>query len=387
MRLEDLLDAELLGEMIEGGYIRSQTHPSLPLRIFNYSEKTQYERMWNHVTHTCRGLIVHRDTSAIVARPFPKFFNYGEPAAEGIAASGPVCVTDKLDGSLGVLYSVGDSTFAVATRGSFTSVQAVHATQVWERRYQPQWTPDLGLTYLVEIIYPDNRIVVDYGHMDDIVLLAVVDTETGRTLPYAAHGWPGPVVDRFAYESLADALAAEPRAGAEGLVVHFLESDQRLKIKQDDYVLLHRMITGFTARRLWDRCAVHATLAAHPDTPMKRVAQGLKLSVEEAQRIVDAGPNWVNAIREVAPEEFLDWIDSTIADLTDQAQAVQHIAEGEALGLQDLPRREAAQIIAGHPYRGLIFAALDGKPITAQAWAAVYPDHEVPFRNRTEDAA
>ena len=32
-------------------------------------------------------------------------------------------------------------------------------------------------------------------------------------------------------------------------------------------------------------------------------------------------------------------------------------------------------------------AALDGKPITAQAWAAIYPAHEKPFWTRGEDAA
>ena len=386
MRLEDLLDADLLGQMLDEGYVKTQTHPTLPLRIFNYSEKAQYERVWNHVTHTCRGLIVHQETAEVVARPFPKFFNHGEPAAEGMDTSGPVCVTDKLDGSLGILYPTSDGRHAIATRGSFTSEQALHATRAWESRYR-WWTPDPGLTYLFEIIYPGNRIVIDYDDLDDLVLLAVIETESGRTQQYGRYGWTGPVVRRFSYETLAEALAAEPREGAEGLVVHFTHTDQRLKIKQADYVMLHRIITGFSARRLWERCAVHATLAAHPDMAMKQVAQSLKLSVDEAAGIAAAGPGWLEEIRAVAPEEFLDWIDDTISNLTEQAEEVQGIAEGEALSLRDLPRREAAQEISDHPYRGLIFAVLDGKPITAQAWAAVYPDHERPFFSRTEDAA
>jgi RNA ligase len=239
-----------------------------------------------------------------------------------------------------------------------------------------------------EIVYPNNRIVVDYSDMDDLVLLGIVLTRTGGSLSAAAAAvaWPGPVTETFPHTTLADALAAPPRPGREGLVVHF-DDDRRVKIKQDDYVMLHRIITGFTARRLWERCAVHAVLAAHPDTTVKRLGQSLRMDAKEVQGIVDAGPDWLDEIRKVAPEEFLDWIDSTVDRLTDEATDIEAMAAGEAFGLADLPRRDAAATVADHPYRGLIFAALDGKPITTQAWAAVYPEHEKPFWTRGEDAA
>jgi RNA ligase len=163
--------------------------------------------------------------------------------------------------------------------------------------------------------------------------------------------------------------------------------DRRVKIKQDDYVQLHRIITGFTARRLWERCAVHAVLAAHPDTTVKRLGQSLRMDLKDVQGIVDAGPDWLDEIRKVAPEEFLEWIDSTVDRLTDEATDIEAMAAGEAFGLADLPRRDAAAAIADHPFRGMVFAALDGKPITAQAWAVVYPEHEKPFWTRGEDAA
>lgn len=37
----DLFDQELLGEMVAGGYVRTQQHPTLPLSILNYTEKAQ----------------------------------------------------------------------------------------------------------------------------------------------------------------------------------------------------------------------------------------------------------------------------------------------------------------------------------------------------------
>jgi RNA ligase len=383
----DLFDQDLLGEMIAGGYVRVQQHPTLPLSILNYTEKAQYERVWNPVTRTCRGLIIQQDTGVVVARAFPKFFNHNEPMAEGLDMTGPVAVTDKLDGSLGVLYPVPGG-HAIATRGAFTSEQAQHANHVWKNRYAFRWHPCPGFTYLFEIVYPENRIVVDYGAMDDLVLLGSVYIERGQSYgPDTLHGWPGPVAETFPYESLTEALSAPPRPGREGLVVHFLDSDQRVKIKQDDYIQLHRIITGFNARHLWKRCAVHAVLAAHPDTTVKRLGQSLRMDVSEVQGIVDAGPDWLETVRQVAPEEFLDWIDYTVNRLQDEARDIEDMAQGEAFGLAELPRRDTAAALADHPNRGIVFAALDGKPITAQAWAAVYPEHEKPFWTRGEDAA
>ena len=129
--LDDLFDLEDLAQAIDGGYVRVQSHPDLPLRILNYTEKATYERVWNPVTLTCRGLIVN-DSGKVVARPFRKFFNYGEPSAPALDLDAEVVVTDKCDGSLGILYPLGDGRYGVATRGSFTSVQAQHATKVWQ---------------------------------------------------------------------------------------------------------------------------------------------------------------------------------------------------------------------------------------------------------------
>lgn len=67
---------------------------------------------------------------------------------------------------------------AIATRGSFTSEQAGHATAVLHTCY-PRFEPPEGLTVLFEIVYPGNRIIVDYCDTDDLVLLGAVDTATG----------------------------------------------------------------------------------------------------------------------------------------------------------------------------------------------------------------
>lgn len=171
------MDGILLQERLREGYVRRQVHPSLPYYILNYSEKAQYERQWDEVTQQCRGLIVHTETSEVIARPFSKFFNYGEHPEGTFDPRARVEVTDKMDGSLGILIQ---SSWEIATRGSFTSQQAVWATQ-WFREYANRDFFNPAYTYLFEIIVKWNRIVVEYD-WEGLILIAILETATGHDI-------------------------------------------------------------------------------------------------------------------------------------------------------------------------------------------------------------
>ena len=77
MLVENLLDIDKLNEQVAGGYISIRKHPSLPLKIYNYTSKATFEGRWNLETILCRGLIVD-DKGVIVSRCIPKFFNLGQ---------------------------------------------------------------------------------------------------------------------------------------------------------------------------------------------------------------------------------------------------------------------------------------------------------------------
>ena len=68
---------DILQDYIDKGLVVKQDHPSLPLSIYNYSRTCQYEGKWDHVTMTCRGLILDNKGN-VVAKGFPKFFNMEE---------------------------------------------------------------------------------------------------------------------------------------------------------------------------------------------------------------------------------------------------------------------------------------------------------------------
>ncbi|MFC4057340.1 RNA ligase [Planomonospora corallina] len=341
--LSDLFDPALLRTAIERGLVREQAHPELPLRILNYTDKAQAEQAWDEATLTCRGLVVD-DGGRVAARPFRKFFNHGDPNAGPLDLSAKVTVLDKLDGSLGIAYPVPGG-FALATRGSFTSEQARHGTELLRTRHAG-FVPPEGVTALFEIVCPGTRNVCDYGETDDLFLLGGVRVADGTVLaPAEIPGWEGPVAASFDLPTLADALAAPPRPGAEGLVVRLTDSGRMLKIKQADYLALHRVLSGLNARVVWERLGAGRTVAG--------ICEGL-------------------------PDEFHGWVRDLAERLRAEAERIEEGARREhGRILAGLPegwgRSEYARAAAASPFRQWLFPLLDGRDPRPGIWRSLRP--------------
>lgn len=282
------------------------------LRILNYSDAAMYTPgAWeSQAVRTCRGIIVD-DAWRVVARPWAKFFNHGQAEAGELDLTAPVEVTDKMDGSLGIIHLTLDGTPRVASRGSFESDQAIHATAVLHARY-----PDLAsladVTPLVEIVYPENRIVCDYGDLDDLVLLGAVVIETGDYIgpDEAARivGWSGPRTQVFEYATLRDALAADPRHGMEGLCVRRLDQNHIVKIKQAEYVRLHKIVTGLSERSVWEHMSdgkpLEDMLAELPDELHQWTREVWDGLTHEAAEIVGRAHMTHSFIVDTMPEDW-----------------------------------------------------------------------------------
>lgn len=361
IQLDQLMDLDLLDTMLEQGFVRKQDHPSLPLEIYNYTEAATFDRVWNEVTLQCRGLIVDEGLQ-VIARPFSKFFNWGEESgtfALETYRNASVTVTDKLDGSLGILYPEGEG-WAVATRGSFASPQALHATGRLQEYLALGWTPPEGYTLLFEIIYPENRIVCNYYGLDDLVLLGTRSIAYGYTTgPQTVEDWPGPRAEVFKYRTFQQALDAQHRKGAEGLVVHFHDNDKRIKLKQPDYVLLHRIVTGLNERAVWE-------------------AMKNGTSLEEIQRPL--------------PEEFHPWVKTTYEWIQANWYDIYWLAQNTFKSLSPLPgveqtRKDFALKAVKHAFPGLLFKLYDCKDIGDDIWKLVKPEYSKGPWSKGEDVA
>lgn len=262
---------EALEAAVAAGDVTKRPHERLPLHIYNYSPEVQFGKKWNDVTLNCRGLILDHNYN-IVARPWKKFFNLGEVNL-GFQLTDPVEVMDKADGSLGILFpevvdtpEFFDVHYHVATRGSFHSEQAERATKIFRSKYD-QLDPTPGFTMLFEIIYPSNRIVLDYGDMEDLVLLGAVENSTGyyhgpeqaryywtargTGWPKDSVGWPGPVVETYPFADITTALGHMGRKNKEGYVVR--RNNFLVKVKEPDYLDLHRLVTNCSPKTIWEQ--------------------------------------------------------------------------------------------------------------------------------------
>lgn len=368
MHLYDLIDPTEFGWLTANGYVREVEHPTEPLALANYTDRAMvkpelFEQL-ESLSH-CRGLIWNTTNGEIVARPFPKFWNHGQPQAAKIPLDAEVDVLDKVDGSLGILYRRPNAGgYAIATRGSFTSDQALHATELFDREYS-DFVPADDDTILFEIVYPENRIVLDYGDADMLVLLGSVELETGfvnnTRVTANFHGWTGPRADHFHFPTFADALAAPPRENAEGYVIRQHGTDKMVKIKQEDYLILHRARFGLSTRRVYEAILAGAT---------------------------------IGDILEPLPDEFHAWTRAVYAeiqnnfkrryrDLVDQYQNTMSYAfksgivgldEDEGWHVDREKRGALARLFQEHDDDAwAAFAQLDGKDITKRIWRDLQP--------------
>jgi RNA ligase len=160
-----------LNKYVNEGRIERNPHPTLPISIYNYSRETQFKNDWDEVTLFMRGTIID-DKGYVVASAFPKFFNYEEVADRVPVKGDYVYVQEKVDGSLGILFHY-ENEWHLATKGSFTSEQAKKGMEILKEKYKFFDRVFMThVTYIVEIIYPSNVIVVDYNGEEKIVFLS-----------------------------------------------------------------------------------------------------------------------------------------------------------------------------------------------------------------------
>jgi T4 RnlA family RNA ligase len=341
------MNKDKLDKLVEEGWLISQVHPSLDLTIYNYSQKTQYERMWNEETLSCRGLVL--DSSGnIVARPFKKFFNLSE--VEGEIPDLPFEVFEKMDGSLGIFFWYnGNPIFA--SRGSFTSDQSKVGWGILkEMDYE---NLKKRVTYLFEIIYPENRIVVDYGDTEKLVLLGAVETFTGEEIPYSSIGENlerFELVRKWSNKKSISELAKENDLVREGYVLKF-SNGFRVKVKFEEYCRLHKIITNVSNIDIWEK-----------------LKDGLPL----------------NEILDKVPDEFYGWVKNTENRLREEFQNILSDSEKTLYSIKkklgDSERKVYAEEIKKEINSGILFNLLDGRNPDQSIWKLVRPKWSKPFK-------
>lgn len=347
---------------IEKKLVSEGKHPEDEnVRIFNYTQTCQFSQAWDDVTRQCRGLIMNVATGEVLARPFPKFFNYQEHVQKGwLLPSGRTIISEKLDGSLGILYTL-NGTERIATRGSFVSDQAVWATKWWQENVAKPLVTVPNRTHLFEIIYPENRIVVSYDY-SGLVHLCSLENETGEQYE---EKWFEPIrTARLIEATNLEELAAMDEPNSEGFVVYYPSDNTRMKIKFPEYVRLHKIVTGISEIGIWeflrDGKYMNELLEKVPDEFFKWV-----------EDVKDRLQSAFDGIEVRSKEEFERVLDNfrepgdTMEILRTDTHARGHVA------------RKIQEIMK---YPGIGFAMLDGKDYSPQIWKMVRPHGAKSFK-------
>jgi RNA ligase len=292
----------------------------------------------------------------VVARPFKKFFNF-EDVYHKVDISDKKSsyeIFDKLDGSLGMLFNYkGEWVFS--SRGSFDSEQSKEGFR-FLKNYDYK-SLDTDYTYMFEIIYPNNRIVIDYGGEEDIILLGAIHTESGEEMTY------NKIVNNSAgfnvvnkNNDLVGMTLSELKDldidDKEGYVVKI--GDVRVKVKFKNYFQRHSIITDVSSYDIWENILSNR-------------------SVSDMVKEIDI------------PDEFYDWmqkVEDNILMECDNIVSLHQDIYDKIKGIDDRKDFAEAVLRIKNPQinKGYLFSLRDGVDIRNKVLKTIKPEYELPFK-------
>jgi RNA ligase len=245
--LDLVLNRKVLDRHLGSGIVRATPHERGGLIVYNYSGLCERRRSWDGVTCVTRGLV--RDNKGfVIARPFQKFFGWGQKTTSALRAvrwTDEWYALEKLDGTM-LTASNYHGQLLVATRGSFDAWQIARALAIWPDGL----VPPAGVTWVIEYVSPDNQIVVKYD-CDELDALGVINNwdgadDFGSLEQLWSAGFSRPT--RYVADSPDQLLGLCADDGsAEGFVAVWPRKGRpsgRLKVKHPAYIEAHQARLG-----------------------------------------------------------------------------------------------------------------------------------------------
>ena len=358
MKILEKVDWNVLNTYVDNSLIIANKHPDYDIWILNYSVKVQSKKFWDEYTMSCRGLVIDAEGN-ILARPFVKFKNYEEYDPSEIDMSKKFEIFEKMDGSLIIVfYYAPRMEWIVASRGSFISEQCLEAQKMIGKDIFNEL--DNECTYLFEVLYPENRIVVDYGDRRELVLLAKIVTSSGfeysnETL-VEDYGKYFSIVKKYDIKNIKNFkdLQKLEEENREGFVVRFVDGF-RVKVKFAEYCRLHVILTNVSNLTVWE----HLMNNYDFDTLLDRV-----------------------------PDEFYDWLKRTTKRLQIDFNEIERQALKEFVRIYYvngiIDRRTFAAEALKTEHRSILFKLYDKRNYDDIIWKMVRPTYSKPFKDGFE---
>lgn len=244
--------------------------------IAKYTKQTTFACDWDDTTMHCRGIVYYEPTGECIALPFAKFFNHLENPlkathlpSDGISRAE---ILEKKDGSMGMIFMDHENQLRVSTPGSLESDQAMWA-QSWLREHESyneirRMFLNCDVRAIIgEIIYKGSQVVVNYDYETEagIHIIAAQLNKNGKW-QYANHDELTSLAKSINFEccdiyNFSDFKDLKKHLSEvsdfEGFVLHWPDSGFRLKMKADEYIRLHRIVTNIHPNRIEEAILCH----------------------------------------------------------------------------------------------------------------------------------
>lgn len=249
-------------------------------RVYDHKVSLNYDQIEaredDPMAIQCRGLILRPaepvrgsietnralGETIVLARPFDRFFNYGQSSAAEVDFNHPATAFyEKMDGTLCIVYyddikhewhvatrAVPEADLPVDGFGDYTFRSLFEkALKETTGKDFHKWSSEhlfRDTTYMFELTTPLNRIVVDYGGYG-VTLLGARKTRSGKELnpAFVQAQVRTPTAERYRFSSVSDLVSFVSKRDPtkhEGIVVCD-HKFRRVKVKNAGYLALNKV--------------------------------------------------------------------------------------------------------------------------------------------------
>ena len=353
----DRVDWNILNKYVDDELIQVVKHPKYDLFLLIYTYHVKERNAWDLYTRSSRGLVIDGKGN-IIARPFQKFNQFDKVDYSNIDISKGYEIFEKLDGSLGIVFYYGkESEWIVTTKGGFCSMQADEAQKMIGDRFKYL---DTSYTYLFEIIFPENHIIIDYGDMRDVVLLSAINRENGSEIDYSILHIDFEniftIVNKLTFLNVSTLMELKNLEieNKEGFVVKF-NDEYRLKVKFKRYDILHRIMKYISKKEIWKSLKDTGNIdEAINNIPIELLQLGAFLN------------------------EFLKWGNEITSEFKNDFNKIKNQLNLEYNSIpSNLDRKEFATLVINSPNSKMLFRLYDGKSNDKLIWESLKPKNNI----------
>jgi hypothetical protein len=263
LKVQEYLETHSLNDLQDEFGIKHKFGPSYNMDRLVKLCYSQIDSKPGPIVDECRGLILENHDftridpckkmgfTKIVAYPFNRFYNYGQPGQATVDWKTSKFLT-KLDGTLIILFYYG-GTWHVSTKQVISANDPMNdhgdsfTSLFWEAFYKIEKALNIEMldkrcTYMFELVGPANQIVVEYPE-SEIYLLGIRDIHTFKEKDIYKIDLPFALPEFYRYDTIEELMEmVNSRKGKEFEgVVAVDESFNRVKIKNLEYLILHRL--------------------------------------------------------------------------------------------------------------------------------------------------